>query len=66
MVGPGQGIPAFLTVVITPLSYSITNGLAFGITSYALLKLLRGQARRADWLVFLLAALCVVRFIYLS
>jgi adenine/guanine/hypoxanthine permease len=63
---PGQAIPAFLTVVITPLSYSITNGLAFGITSYAVIKLLRGQARLADWLVFLLSALCVVRFIYLS
>ncbi len=63
---PGQAIPAFLTVVITPLSYSITNGLAFGITSYALLKLIRGQARRADWLVFVLAALCVARFVYLA
>jgi AGZA family xanthine/uracil permease-like MFS transporter len=63
---PGQAIPAFLTVIITPLSYSITNGLAFGITSYALLKLIRGQARWSDWLVFLLAVLCVVRFIYLS
>ena len=63
---PGQAIPAFLTVVVTPLSYSITNGLAFGITSYALLKLIRGQARASDWLVFVLAALCVVRFVYLS
>jgi adenine/guanine/hypoxanthine permease len=63
---PGQAIPAFLTVIITPLSYSITNGLAFGITSYALLKLIRGQARLSDWLVFLLAALCVIRFVYLS
>jgi AGZA family xanthine/uracil permease-like MFS transporter len=63
---PGQAIPAFLTVVVTPLSYSITNGLAFGIISYAVLKLIRGRARLSDWLVFLLAALCVVRFIYLS
>jgi adenine/guanine/hypoxanthine permease len=63
---PGAAIPAFLTVVITPLSYSITNGLAFGITSFAVLKLIRGQARLSDWLVFLLAALCVVRFVYLS
>jgi AGZA family xanthine/uracil permease-like MFS transporter len=53
-------------VVITPLSYSITNGLAFGITSYAVLKLIRGQAKLSDWLVFLLAGLCVIRFIYLS
>ena len=63
---PGQAIPAFLTVVITPLSYSITNGLAFGITSYAVLKLIRGQARWSDWLIFVLAALCVLRFIYLA
>jgi AGZA family xanthine/uracil permease-like MFS transporter len=65
-VDPGAAIPAFLTVIMIPLSYSIANGLAFGITSHALLKLVRGQARFSDWLVYLLAALCVVRFIYLA
>ena len=63
---PLQAIPAFLTVIIIPLSYSIANGLAFGITSYAVLKLVRGQARLSDWLVYLLAAICVARFIYLA
>jgi AGZA family xanthine/uracil permease-like MFS transporter len=63
---PLEAIPAFLTVIIIPLSYSIANGLAFGITSYAVLKLVRGQARLSDWLVYLLAALCVARFIYLA
>jgi AGZA family xanthine/uracil permease-like MFS transporter len=63
---PGSAIPAFLTVIMIPLSYSIANGLAFGITSYAVLKLVRGQARTSDWLVYLLAALCVARFIYLA
>jgi len=63
---PGAAIPAFLTVIIIPLSYSIANGLAFGITSHAVLKLVRGQARPGDWLVYALATLCVVRFIYLS
>jgi AGZA family xanthine/uracil permease-like MFS transporter len=63
---PATAIPAFLTVIIIPLTYSIANGLAFGITSHALLKLLRGQARRSDWLVYLLAALCIARFIYLA
>jgi adenine/guanine/hypoxanthine permease len=63
---PLAAIPAFLTVIIIPLSYSIANGLAFGITSYAVLKLVRGQARLNDWLVYLLAALCVGRFIYLA
>jgi AGZA family xanthine/uracil permease-like MFS transporter len=63
---PLAAIPAFLTVIIIPLSYSIANGLAFGITSYAVLKLVRGQARASDWLVYLLAVLCVARFIYLA
>jgi AGZA family xanthine/uracil permease-like MFS transporter len=63
---PGAAIPAFLTVIMIPLSYSIANGLAFGITSHAVLKLVRGQARARDWLVYVLAALCVVRFIYLA
>ena len=63
---PAVAIPAFLTVILIPLSYSIANGLAFGITSHAVLKLVRGQARRSDWLVYILAALCVARFIYLA
>src|SRR5213080_409767 len=63
---PGMAIPAFLTVIIIPLTYSIANGLAFGITSHAILKLVRGQARPGDWLVYLLAALCIARFIYLA
>jgi len=63
---PSEAIPAFLTVIVIPLSYSIANGLAFGITSYAVLKLVRGQGRPGDWLVYLLAALCVARFIYLA
>jgi AGZA family xanthine/uracil permease-like MFS transporter len=63
---PGAALPAFLTVIMIPLTYSIANGLAFGITSHAILKLVRGQARLGDWLVYLLAALCVVRFIYLA
>lgn len=63
---PAEAIPAFLTVIVIPLSYSIANGLAFGITSYAVLRLVRGEGRLSDWLVYLLAALCVARFIYLA
>jgi len=63
---PMVAIPAFLTLVITPLSYSIASGLAFGITSYAALKLLRGQARPRDWLLFVLSALFILRFVYLA
>jgi AGZA family xanthine/uracil permease-like MFS transporter len=63
---PTKGIPAFLTVIMIPLSYSIANGLAFGIVSHVALKLATGQASRHDWLVYVLAVLCVARFIYMA
>jgi len=65
-VDPLEAIPAFLTVIMIPLSYSIANGLAFGIISHAVLKLVRGTASWRDWLVYLLSALFIARFIYLA
>jgi AGZA family xanthine/uracil permease-like MFS transporter len=63
---PTVAIPAFLTLVTIPLTFSIANGLAFGFTSYALLRMLRGEFRRADWLVYVLAVLFIARFVYLG
>ncbi|HXH15178.1 MAG TPA: NCS2 family permease [Sphingomonas sp.] len=63
---PQAAIPAFLTVAMIPLTFSIANGLAFGITAHAALKLLRGQATGKDWFLFLLAGLFVVRFLWMS
>jgi AGZA family xanthine/uracil permease-like MFS transporter len=65
-IDPEEAIPAFLTVIMIPLTYSIANGLAFGITSHAALKLVRGRARLSDWLVYVLSALFIARFIYLA
>ena len=63
---PTVAIPAFLTLITIPLTFSIANGLAFGITSYAVLRLLTGKITKADWLLLILAALFVVRFVYLA
>jgi AGZA family xanthine/uracil permease-like MFS transporter len=63
---PTLAIPAFLILITIPLTYSIANGLAFGITSYAVLALLTGKARAKDWLMYVLAVLFIVRFIYLA
>ncbi len=63
---PEVAIPAFLTVAMIPLTFSIANGLAFGITAHALLKLLRGKIGKGDWLLLVLAALFVARFAWLS
>ncbi len=63
---PDIAIPAFLTVAMIPLTFSIANGLAFGITAHALIKLLRGKARTTDWLLLMLAGLFVLRFAWLA
>lgn len=59
-------IPAFLTITMIPLSFSIANGLAFGFTSYALLRIILGQARAVNWFVYVLTALFLLRFYYLG
>lgn len=63
---PEIAIPAFLTITGIPLTFSIANGLAFGFTTYTVLKLLRGKFRQVNWFMYLLSALFVVRFVYLS
>jgi AGZA family xanthine/uracil permease-like MFS transporter len=63
---PLIALPAFLTLIGIPLTFSIANGLAFGLTSYAALKLARGQASKRDWMLFILAGLFVFRFVYLA
>jgi AGZA family xanthine/uracil permease-like MFS transporter len=63
---PLVAVPAFLTVVLIPLTYSIANGLGFGIISWAVLHLVAGKFRRQDWLLYVLAALFLARFIYLG
>lgn len=63
---PFVAVPGFLTVALIPLTFSIANGLAFGITAHALLKLVRRRVTRDDWLLMLLAALFVCRFVWLA
>ncbi len=63
---PLVAVPAFLTLVLIPLTYSIANGLGFGIIAWAVLHLIVGRARRQDWLLYLIAALFLARFVYLG
>jgi AGZA family xanthine/uracil permease-like MFS transporter len=63
---PEVGIPAFLIMLCIPLTFSIANGLAFGFTSYALLKIARGKFREVNWFVYLLAGLFLLRFAFMA
>jgi len=63
---PLVAVPAFLTMVMIPFTYSIANGLGFGIISWAALHLATGKLRKQDWLLYLLAVLFLARFVYLG
>jgi AGZA family xanthine/uracil permease-like MFS transporter len=58
-----EALPAFLTIILMPLTGSITEGIAFGFISYSLLKLVSKKGKRVHWLVYLFSALFVLRYI---
>ncbi len=62
---PRIAIPAFLTLLTIPLTYSIATGLSFGIISFAALELATGRAQRQHWMLYLLALLFMARFVWL-
>jgi AGZA family xanthine/uracil permease-like MFS transporter len=62
---PRVAVPAFLTILTIPLTYSIATGLSFGIISFAVLELATGRGRRQHWMLYLLAVLFLLRFVYL-
>jgi len=57
-----EALPAFLTLIVMPLTFSITDGIAFGFISYALLKIVTSRVREAHWLIYLFAVLFVLRY----
>lgn len=60
-----EGIPAFLTIVMIPLTVSITDGIAFGVISHAALKLATGRGREVHWLMYAFAVAFVLRYVFL-
>jgi adenine/guanine/hypoxanthine permease len=63
---PRVAIPSFLTIILIPLTYSIATGLSFGLISFAVLEIATGRARRQHWMLYLLAVLFLLRFIYIA
>ena len=57
-----EAVPAFLTVVFMPFTYSIADGIAMGFISYALIKLLTGKAKSVPYMVWIIAALWALKF----
>lgn len=60
-----EALPAFLTILVMPLTFSIADGLAIGFISYPLIKLLAGRGREVHGLVYALALLFILRYTFL-
>ena len=61
-----ESVPAVVTALAMPLTYSIANGLAFGFITYAALKLFTGKWRDAHPMSWIICAVFLVRFIYVG
>ena len=57
-----EGFPAFMTIIMMPLTYSIASGFGFGFVSYAAVKLLSGRAREVSLFMWIITAMFVINF----
>jgi AGZA family xanthine/uracil permease-like MFS transporter len=61
-----ESVPAVITALLMPFTYSIANGVAFGFIAYAGLKLFTGRAKQVKLVVWIIAAIFMFKFIYLG
>ncbi len=57
-----ESIPAFFTIIMMPLTYSIAEGIVFGMLSYVLLKLLTGKFKEIKPIMYVIAVLFIIKF----
>ena len=62
---PTEFLPAFMTLVVMPLSTSITEGIAFGFITYSILKAVTGRWRDAHWGFHLISAVLALRYVFM-
>ncbi|MDO5083694.1 MAG: NCS2 family permease [Arachnia propionica] len=60
---PEVGIPAFLTIILMPFSYSITVGIGIGFLAHVFIKVIRGHARQVHTLMYVVAGLFIIYFL---
>lgn len=62
---PIEAIPAYIALLTMPLTYSISDGIAFGIISYVILHIFGGKAKEVKPLMYILAVLFILKYIFL-
>ncbi len=58
-----EAIPSFLTIIMMPVTVSITEGIAFGFISYSMLKLISDKRKDVHWIIYMFSALFILRYI---
>jgi AGZA family xanthine/uracil permease-like MFS transporter len=61
-----EALPAFITMLATPLTFSIATGLSLGLISYTVVKLASGKLKEINALVWILTVLFILRYVYLA
>ena len=62
---PAESIPAYLCMIAMPLMYSISEGIAVGVISYVVINIVVGKAKKIHPLMYILAVLFVLKYIFL-
>jgi AGZA family xanthine/uracil permease-like MFS transporter len=62
---PTEAMPSFLTIVMMPLAVSITEGVAFGVVAFVIMKTAAGRRREVHPLLQVFAVLFVLRYAFL-
>ena len=57
-----EALPAFLTIILMPLTFSIAQGIAFGFVGYAVIKLLTGRWKEVHPVMYILAVFFIIHF----
>lgn len=60
-----EAVPAFITIAIMPLTYSIADGILMGIISYVIINILCGNFKKLSYGMYILAALFILKYIFL-
>lgn len=61
-----DAVPAFCTIILMPLTFSIGEGLALGFLSYTFVKLLAGRAKEIHWIMYMISAAFIINFVWVA
>ncbi len=58
-----EGIPAFLTMIVMPVTYSISEGIVFGFVSYTIINLVTGKTNKLNALMYVISVLMILKYV---